>query len=47
MNGEKQIEKAQRDCEQFAESYNVQRSCVIWMGGNKYIVIKDGKTIYI
>lgn len=47
MNAEKQIEKAQRDCAQLAESYNVPQSCVIWRGGNKYIVVKDGKTIYI
>ena len=47
MNAEKKIEKAQRDCEQLAESYNVPLSCVLWMGDNKYIVIKDGQTIYI
>lgn len=27
MNGEKKIEKAQRDCEQLAESYNFPRFC--------------------
>ena len=43
----KAVEKAQRDCEDLARQYNVPRSAVIWRGGNKYIVIKDGETIYI
>ncbi len=44
---EKAIEKARKDCNELAESYNVPRSSVFWMGNNKYIVIKDGKEIRI
>lgn len=41
------IEKAQRDCEELAREYNVPRSSVIWIGDNKYIVIRNGETIRI
>lgn len=44
---EKIIEKAQKDCDELAIKYNVPRSAVVWIGNNKYIVVKDGKTIYI
>lgn len=47
MNAEKSIEKAQKDCEQLAKEYGVSRSAVVWAGDNKYIVVKDGKSIYI
>lgn len=43
----KAIEKAQKDREEIAKSYNVSTSAVVWMGDNKYIVIKDGKQILI
>lgn len=43
----KAIEKARRDCESLALKYGVSSSAVVWMGDNKYIVVKDGKTIWI
>lgn len=41
------IEKAQRDREELAQSYDVSISAVVWIGDNKYIVIKDGEEIRI
>ena len=41
------IEKAIKDKEKLAKEYNVSKSEVIWIGDNKYIVIKDGKEIRI
>lgn len=43
----KAIEKAARDRVELAATYNVPESAVVWIGNNKYIVIKDGKTIRI
>lgn len=43
----KAIEKAIKDKKELAEQYNVSTSNIVWMGNNKYIVIKDGKEIYI
>ena len=41
------IEKAQRDRTELAREYNVSLSSVVWIGDNKYIVIKNGKEIRI
>ena len=41
------IEKAAKDRVELAQQYGVPSSCVIWIGDNKYIVIKDGKEIRI
>jgi hypothetical protein len=41
------VEKAKRDKEELAKEYNVSTSAIIWIGDNKYIVVKDGKEIYI
>ena len=41
------IEKAVKDREELAKSYNVPASAVVWIGNNKYIVIKDGNEIRI
>lgn len=43
----KAIEKAERDCAELAASYNVPISAVVWIGDNKYIIVKDGETIRI
>lgn len=43
----KPIEKAVKDKEELAKSYDVPVSSVIWIGNNKYIVVKDGKQIRI
>lgn len=44
---EKAIEKARRDRAELAKTYNVPESAVVWIGDNKYIVVKDGKAIRI
>lgn len=41
------IEKAQRDREELTQSYDVSISAVVWIGDNKYIVVKDGEEIRI
>lgn len=43
----KAIEKAQKDRAELADSYNVPISAVVWLGDNKYIVIKNGEEIRI
>lgn len=43
----KAIEKAKKDRLELAELYNVSTSCIVWLGNNKYIVVKDGKEIKI
>lgn len=47
MNSMKAIEKAQKGCAELAKSYGVPVSVVVWMGNNKYIVVKDGQEIRI
>lgn len=47
MFSEKAIEKAQRDRAELAEEYNVPESAIVWIGDNKYIIVKDGKEIRI
>ena len=41
------IEKATKDKKELAEIYGVSVSSIVWIGNNKYIVIKDGKEIII
>lgn len=41
------IEKAQKDRVELAEEYGVSEGAVVWLGDNKYIVVKDGKEIRI
>lgn len=41
------IEKAQKDVQELAQKYGVPASSVVWMGDNKYIVVKDGNSILI
>lgn len=41
------IAKAMRDKEELAAEYNVPVSAVVWLGDNKYIVIKNGEEIRI
>lgn len=43
----KTIDKAAKDKEELARSYGVSVSSVIWLGNNKYIVVKNGKEIRI
>lgn len=42
-----QIDKAQKDKKELAKEYDVPESSIVWIGDNKYIVIKDGKEILI
>lgn len=41
---EKAIEKASKQARELEKKYNAP---VVWMGGNKFIVVKDGKEIDI
>lgn len=41
------IEKAQKDRLELAQAYGVSVGAVVWLGDNKYIVVKDGKEIRI
>lgn len=41
------IEKAIKDKKELAEMYGVSISSIVWIGNNKYIIIKDGKEIII
>ena len=41
------IEKAAKDCAELAKEYDVPESAVVWIGDNKYIVVKDGVMIRI
>lgn len=43
----KAILKAQKDREELAAEYGVPVSAIVWMGDNKYIVIKDGEEIRV
>ena len=43
----KQYEKIQRDKKALSESYGVAESAVVYIGDNKYIVVKDGREIRI
>lgn len=41
------IEKSHKDRQELAKQYNVSPSSVVWIGDNRYIVVKDGKEIRI
>lgn len=41
------IEKASKDRESLAKEYGVPVSSVVWIGDNKYIVVKEGREIRI
>ena len=43
----KPIEKAEKDKKELSASYGVPISSIVWIGDNKYIIIKDGKQILI
>ena len=44
-NVEKVIDKARRNIVELASEYAVDESAVVWLGGNDFIVVKDGKQI--
>lgn len=41
------IEKAQKNRADLAEEYGVSVSSVVWIGDNKYIVVRNGEEIRI
>lgn len=41
------IDKAVKDRIELALEYEVPVSSIVWIGDNKYIVVKDGKEIRI
>ena len=41
------IKKAIKDRTELAEQYCVATSAIVWIGDNKYIVVKDGREIRI
>ncbi len=47
MFAKKILEKVRKDKEELAVSYGVPVSCVVYIGDNKYIVVKDGEEIRI
>lgn len=46
-HGKYKTRKAARDRVELAAAYGVPVSAVVWIGDNKYIVVKDGETIRI
>ena len=47
MNIEKLWDKVRQDKKELAKSYNVDASSIVYIGDNKYIVVKDGKEIRV
>ena len=41
------LEKAIKDKAELAAQYGVPTSSIVWIGDNRYIVVKDGKEIKI
>lgn len=41
------LEKAIKDKKELAKQYGVSTSSIVWIGDNRYIVVKDGKEIKI
>lgn len=44
---EKAIKRANETKVYFSKLYNVPVSCIVWLGNEKYIIIKDGIEIRI
>lgn len=44
MRAEKAIEKASKQARELEKKYNAH---AVWMGGNKFIVVKNGKETMI
>lgn len=43
----KPIDKALKDKQELSDAYNIPVSSIVWIGENKYIIIKDGKQIFV
>ena len=44
---DKLIEKAAKKKEELAKEYGVPATSIVWMGGDRFVVVKDGKEIWI
>lgn len=44
---DKLLDKIRKDKEELAKSYDVVISAIVYIGNNKYIVVKDGREIRI
>lgn len=44
---DKLLDKIRKDKKELAKSYNVATSAIVYIGNNKYIVVKDGQEIRI
>ena len=42
---ERAIEKARKTIKEIAKEHNVDETKVVWMGNNKFIIVKDGQEI--
>ena len=47
MNFDKLYEKVNKRRKELAETYGVSENAVVWIGNNRFIVVKDGKCIRI
>ena len=41
---EKEIENARMRKRWVSHQYSVEESCIVWMGGNMFYVVKNGET---
>lgn len=46
-SAERAVEKAQKDADNLAKKYSVSRSAVIWLGGERFAVVKNDKVICV
>lgn len=44
---EKAIKKAQKDKMELSQEYNLSENTIVWIGNNKYIIIRNGEEIRI
>lgn len=44
---EKAIEKSYKAKYKLATAYNVEMTSIVWMGGNKFIIVDNGKEIVV
>ena len=47
INFDKLYERVNKWRKELAETYGVSENAVVWIGNNRFIVVKDGKEIRI
>lgn len=47
MSIEKRLKTIEKFKKELSVSYDVPESCIVWIGSNKFIVIKNNQEIYI